>query len=382
MHDDTGGARHTDGVDQHYDLVIIGTGSGNSLIGPEMDHWRIAIIEKGLFGGTCLNVGCIPTKMMVYPADLAHHAAHSEHLGISTEFRGTDWPAVVQRIFGRIDPIAEGGRQYRHSLPNVDVYEGVGRFVAERTLEVNGTRVSGDRVVIAAGARPSIPDIPGLADVPFHTSDTIMRVERQPQHLVILGGGFIASEFGHVFEGLGSAVTIVNRSHRLLQAEDHDISVRFTELADQRFDLALGASIEQVRHDPATGTITLTVECDRAYGSSDRHTRTIECDTLLVATGRIPNSDTLDVTTGGIATDLFGNVTVDEYGRTTSRNVWALGDINGRHQLKHMANGEAKVVRSNLAHDWDDTANLRRYDTRPAPHAVFSSPQIGAVGMT
>lgn len=369
-------------MDPHYDLVIIGTGSGNSLIGPEMDHWRIAIIEKGAFGGTCLNVGCIPTKMMVYPADVAHHARHGERLGVHTSFDHADWPAIVQRVFGRIDPIAEGGRQYRHSLPNVDVYEGVGRFVAERTLEVNGTRLTGDRVVIAAGARPFVPPIAGLADVPFHTSDTVMRLDRLPQHLVIIGGGFIASEFGHVFEALGSTVTIINRGHRLLQAEDHDVSVRFTELADQRFDLALGATIHEVRHDAASGRTMLTVDCDRTVGSTERHTRTIDCDTLLVAAGRVSNSDTLAVADGGIVTDVFGNVTVDEYGRTSSRNVWALGDINGRHQLKHMANGEAKVVRDNLAHDWDDTASLRRYDSRPAPHAVFSVPQVGAVGLT
>ena len=119
-----------------YDLVIVGTGSGNSIIGPEMDDWRIAIVERGTFGGTCLNVGCIPTKMMVWPAELAHLAAGGERFGVHTRFDGADWPAIVQRVFGRIDPIAEGGRQYRHGLPNVDVYEGTGHFVGERTLEV------------------------------------------------------------------------------------------------------------------------------------------------------------------------------------------------------------------------------------------------------
>jgi mycothione reductase len=353
----------------HYDLIIIGSGSGNSVIGPAMDGWRIAMVERGAFGGTCLNRGCIPSKMLIYPAERAEHAKDSERFGIHTEFHGADWPAIVQRVFGRIDPIAEGGRQYRHSLPNVDVYEHSAHFVGERALEVGGTRITGDRVVIAAGARSFIPDVPGLADVPFHTSDSIMRIAQQPKHLIVLGGGFIATELGHVFQGLGSKVTIVNRGHYLLQAQDQDVSHRFTEIAGEQFDLALGTHVERVyRTDTGVG---LQVTCDAGP-------RTIEGDVLLVATGRIPNSDQLRVEAGGIAVDERGNVVVDQYGRTSSPGVWALGDINGRHQLKHMANGEAKVVAHNLIHPDD----LHEYDSRPAPHAVFSSPQVGAVGLT
>ena len=156
-----------------YDLIIIGTGSGNSLIGPEMDGWRIAMVEKGVFGGTCLNRGCIPTKMLVYPADLAEHTRESARLGVHTRFLGADWHEMVQRVFGRIDPIAEGGRQYRLGLSNVDVYEGHGHFVGDRTVEVLGTQIRGTQVVIAAGARSFVPDLPGLDEVPFHTSDSI-----------------------------------------------------------------------------------------------------------------------------------------------------------------------------------------------------------------
>ncbi len=354
---------------QHYDLIIIGAGSGNSVIGPEMDGWRIAMIERGLFGGTCLNRGCIPSKMLIYPADLAEHAKDSSRYGIQTEFIGADWPAIVQRVFGRIDPIAEGGLQYRHSLANVDVYEHSAHFVGERELEVDGNRITGDRVVIAAGARSFVPEVPGIDDVPFHTSDSILRIAQQPKHLIVLGGGFIATELGHVFQALGSKVTIINRGHWLLQAEDQDVSHRFTEVAGERFDLVLGTTVERVyRTDSGVG---LQVICDAGP-------RTIEGDVLLVAAGRIPNSDELRVHAGGIDIDQMGNVVVDQYGRTSAPGVWALGDINGRHQLKHMANGEAKAVRHNLTHPDD----LQEYDDRPAPHAVFTNPQIGAVGVT
>jgi mycothione reductase len=289
---------------------------------------------------------------------------------VHAEFHGADWQSIVQRVFGRIDPIEAGGRQYRHSLPNVDVYEHSAHFVGPHELEVMGEHISGDRIVIAAGARPFVPDIPGLDDVPFHTSDTIMRIARQPKHLIVLGGGFIASELGHVFRSFGSEVTLVNRGHRLLQAEDVDVSRRFTELAAERFDLALGAHIDRVRMTP--GGVALELICD---GSGRR---VIEGDVLLVAAGRVPNSDQLRVEAAGIATDDRGNVLVDAFGRTNVEGVWALGDINGRHQLKHMANGEAKAVRHNLFHP----DALMMFDPRPAPHAVFAHPQVGAIGVT
>ncbi len=352
-----------------YDLIIIGAGSGNSIIGPEMDGWRIAMIERSTFGGTCLNRGCIPSKMLIYAADVAESAASAGRYGVDASFNGADWPAIVERVFGRIDPIAESGRAYRHSLSNVDVYEAEARFVAERTLRVAGSTITADRIVLAAGARSFIPDVPGLDTVAFHTSDTILRIAHQPRHLVILGGGFIAAELAHVFRSLGSRVTIVNRGHRLLGAEDRDVSVRFTEIAHERFDLHLGSHIERV-YMTAEG-IAMRLRCD----SGDH---LVEGDELLVAAGRMANGDELRASAAGIEVDERGNVRVDEFGRTTSPGVWALGDINGRHQLKHMANGEARVVRHNLLHPDD----LRPFDRRPAPHAVFSSPQIGAVGMT
>jgi mycothione reductase len=356
---------------EKYDLIIVGTGSGNSVISSEMDHWRIAIVERWTFGGTCLNRGCIPSKMLIYPADVADSAAHDNlsKYGVSTRFESADWPAIIRRVFGRIDPIAEDGRQYRLGLGNVTVYEGNALFVGERTLEVNESTITGDRIVLATGARSFIPAIRGIDEVPFHTSDTIMRIPHQPKHLVVLGGGFIAAEMSHVFRSLGSKVTIINRGHRLLGAEDRDVAQRFTELAAQRFDLLLGAHVERVY---------MTAEGVGVHVTTPEGERTVEGDTLLVATGRLPNGGGIDAHAAGIEIGPMGEVIVDAHGRTTAPGVWALGDVNGRHQLKHMANGEAKVVRHNLLHPDD----LRLLDTRPAPHAVFSSPQVGSVGLT
>jgi mycothione reductase len=356
---------------ENYDLIIVGTGSGNSVISQEMDGWRIAIVERWTFGGTCLNRGCIPSKMLVYAADVAESAAsdNGPKYGVTTRFESADWPAIVERVFNRIDPIVEGGRQYRYNLPNVTVFEGHARFVGERTLEVNGLRISGDRVVIATGARSFIPAIRGIDEVPFHTSDTILRIAQQPKHLVVMGGGFIAAELSHVFRSLGSRVTIINRGHRLLGAEDHDISQRYTELAAERFELLLGARVQRV-YMTAHG---IGVHVTNADGE-----HRVEGDTLLVAAGRVPNGDEIDARAGGVDLGSMGEVIVDPYGRTSAAGVWALGDVNGRYQLKHMANGEAKIVQHNLLHPDDPLP----FDARPAPHAVFGSPQIGAVGLT
>ena len=356
---------------ENYDLIIVGTGSGNSVISSEMNGWRIAIVERWTFGGTCLNRGCIPSKMLVYAADVAESAANDNDpkYGVTTRFESADWPAIVHRVFGRIDPVVEGGREYRYNLPNVTVYEGDAHFVGERTLQVNATTITGDRIVIATGARPFIPAIHGIDEVPFHTSDTILRAAHQPKHLVVLGGGFIAAELSHVFRSLGSRVTVINRGHRLLGAEDHDISHAFTESVADRFELVLGARVDRVFMTAQGVGLRVTT----AAGE-----QVVEGDTLLVAAGRMANGDQIDAHLAGIEIGPMSEVVVDAYGRTSAPGIWALGDVNGRHQLKHMANGEANAVRHNLLHPDD----LQPLDPRPAPHAVFASPQVGAVGLT
>ena len=236
--------RH-DGAVTHYDLAVIGTGSGNSIVDDRFADWRVAIIEDNLFGGTCLNVGCIPTKMFVYPADLARDARHAPALGVDSSYDGADWPAIRDRIFARIDPIAAGGKSYREGLPNVDVYSSHATFVDDHTLTVStdgngsGEQITADQIVIAAGSRVDVAPIPGLEDVDFHTSDTVMRLDSLPRRMTIIGGGYVAAEFAHVFAALGTEVTQVQRGPLLLREQDTDISRTFTEIAARQWDLRL-----------------------------------------------------------------------------------------------------------------------------------------------
>ena len=351
-------------------MLIIGAGSGNSVIGPEHDDWDIAIAEHGLFGGTCLNVGCIPSKMFVYAAEVAALAADSERLGVHTSFDGADWPAVRDRIFGRIDPIAEGGLTYRQGLPNVTVYTDTARFVGPRTVSVGDETITAERVVVAAGARPAIPDVDGLATCGYHTSDTIMRLEDLPERLLVLGGGYIAAELGSVMGAFGSQVTFVLRGDTFLRREDDEIRSRFTAAYSRRFDVRLNTRILAARQEGSE--VVLEVQ-----DSEGRRTG-LRADELLVATGRIPNGDRLEVAAAGIDTDSAGYLVTDDQLRTSAEGVWALGDITNPVQLKHVANHEARVVRHNLSHP-DDPA---RVDHRFIPHAVFGHPQVASVGLT
>jgi len=355
---------------QEFDLVIVGSGSGNA-IPAELDGARIALVERGVFGGTCLNVGCIPSKMFIYAADVALHAKDAERYGVHATFEGVDWPAVRDRVFGRIDPIAAGGERYRtEDCENITVLRGSGAFVDHKVLEVDGERLRSDRFLLAAGARPFVPAVPGLAEVGFHTSDTVMRLERLPERMAVLGGGYIATELGHVFDAFGTQVSIVNRSDRLLRAEDADVSRLYTELATGRFDLHLTTAVRSVART-ADGSVVLEL-------TGPDGDRTLEVDELLVAAGRIPNSDQLAVERTGVRVDAAGRVVVHENLETDVEGIYALGDIANRYQLKHVANAEAKVAFHNLAHPDDQ----RLMDHSIIPHAVFGNPQVGAVGLT
>lgn len=354
---------------REFDLLIIGTGSGNSIIGPEHDDWKVAIAERGLFGGTCLNVGCIPSKMFVYAAEVATMARNGPALGVATSFDRADWPAIRDRVFDRIDPMAEGGREYRLGLDHVTVFEEDVHFVGPKQVAVAGEVITAEHIVIATGARVSVPDYPGLADVAFHTSDTIMRIDSIPDRLLVIGAGYIAAELGNVFGAFGSQVTFVVRGDTFLRFEDDDIRMRFTEIYSRMFDVRCDTQVLAVRQDGDEVVLEVSQ-------GGDRHE--LRGDELLVATGRRPNSDELNVAACGVDVDHQGYVVTDAKMRTNVDGVWALGDVTNPVQLKHVANHEARVVAHNLVHP-DEMIGV---DHRFIPHAVFGNPQVASVGLT
>ena len=357
----------------HFDLAIIGSGSGNSLPDDRFADKTVAILEEGTFGGTCLNVGCIPTKMFVYAAEVARTVGNSAKYGVDAELEGVRWPDIVKRVFGRIDPISAGGERYRaEDSPNTTLFRGHATFVGPRTLDTGtGEVVTADQVVIAAGSRPIIPDVVRESGVRYYTNDDIMRLPELPERMVIIGAGYIAAEFAHVFSALGTRVSLIARSSHLLRHLDEDVSRRFTDLAQKKWDVHRGSAVAAVRSDGDGVAVEL------------EDGTVVSGDVLLVATGRQSNGDAIGAAAGGIDLDDEGRVVVDDYQRTSAEGVFALGDVSSPYQLKHVANHEARVVQHNLLQDaWRDTSGLRAADHRFVPAAVFTDPQIAHVGLT
>ncbi len=361
---------------RHFDLCVIGSGSGNSIVDESFDDLTVALVDKGeRFGGTCLNAGCIPTKMYVYPAELASIAERAARVGVTIGKVRADWPAIRDRIFGRIDPISAGGEEWRRSNANVTLYRESAAFTGPKQLLVGDETITADRFVLAAGSRPQVPSYPGMDDPGVaervHTSDDIMRLDKLPASLVIIGGGFVAAEFAHIFSALGTKVTVLQRSEVMLRKEDADIAAAFTEQLADRVHLRLKQQIVGLE---LTDRGTVIVESADAKGIH----YDFECERVLVALGRVPNSDLLNLEATGVQTHPDGRIKVDEYQQTSVKGIFALGDVSSASQLKHVANHEARVVQHNLLHP----RRMIAADHRFIPHAVFSDPQVASVGLT
>ena len=353
-----------------YDLIVIGSGSGLEVSAEAAGAgMSVAVVDDGPFGGTCLNRGCIPSKILIHCADVMETIRTSGLFGIKASVEAVDWPFIIRRASEEIDAesleILESNRQH----PNITVYTDRARFTGPKTLEVSGERITAGTIVIAAGTRPGIPDIPGIADVPYVTSDQALRMPEQPKRLTIVGGGYIAAEMAHFFGAMGTEVTIVHRRSTLLREEDDDVARRFTEVYQRRFNMVLNA--QPVRAYTRGSHIALEV-------TTDGGTETIVSDALLMATGRVPNTDILDVASAGVEVDGRGFVSTDEYLETNVPGIWALGDIVGRYLLKHSANLEASYAANNIFNPDGKVA----VDYHAMPRAIFASPQVAAVGLT
>jgi mycothione reductase len=355
---------------QSFDLIVIGSGSGLQVSSEAASRGlSVAVVEHGPFGGTCLNRGCIPSKMLIHSADVMETIRRADLFGITAQVTAVDWDSIVKRVVTTVDADAQAVEQGNEQHPNITVFKDTGRFVGHKVLEVGGERIAAETIVIAAGTRPRIPDIGGLSHAPFITSDEALRLPRQPRRLVIVGGGYIAAELAHFFGALSTEVTIVHRGPRLLRLEDDDVSARFTEVYQRRFTMLINTVVRRAHHNRERITLEL---------ASDGQQRTLTADALLLAVGRVPNTDLLDVAQSGVPVDERGFVKADEYLETEVSGVWALGDILGRYLLKHSANLEATHVAHNIFHP----ENKVPVDYQAMPHAIFASPQVASVGLT
>jgi mycothione reductase len=356
---------------KQYDVVVIGSGCGMNIVDEALANGlRVALVDRGPLGGTCANTGCIPSKMLIFAADRIAEIQEARQLGVTATIERIDFGSIMERMR---KPILENQRHMRQGLAEtkgLDFYEGTGRFVADYTAEVDGARIKGDKVFIASGSRPFIPPIKGLDGVEYLTNETVLQLKDRPESAIIIGGGYIAVEYGHFLAAMGVKVTILEMADRLILAEEAEISGILKKSLSQRMDVYTGVQAEEVNAD-GTGVI---VKVDDVKAARKREFR---AEKVLVAVGRRSNADTLAVANTGIELDRRGFIKVNGYLETTKKGIFAVGDANGQQMFTHVANVEASLAAHNAIHG----ARIEM-DYNAAPHAVYSHPQIASVGLT
>ncbi|NYT13046.1 MAG: dihydrolipoyl dehydrogenase, partial [Candidatus Methanofastidiosa archaeon] len=353
-----------------YDVIVIGSGAGMGVASDALSSgYKVAVVDKGPLGGTCLNLGCIPSKLLIFPADRVAEIENSKKLGVEASITKIRFREIMERMRSSIAEDRNGMREGIKQAKNLDFYESTGYFVDDYTVEVDGKRIIGEKIFIAAGARPHIPDVKGLDKIEYLTNESILDLNELPKSVVVLGGGYIACEFGHFLAGMGSEVTIIQRNSRLVANEEPEISDLLLNEMSKRMKIHTNTEvIEVLQKDGLVNVIGKVKDSEK--------TIEVNAERILVAGGRVPNSDLLKVQNTGVETDSRGYIKVDEYLKTSKENIWAFGDVIGKYMFRHSANKEAVYAWHNSIHE-----KKVPMDYSAIPHAVFSYPEIASVGI-
>jgi pyruvate/2-oxoglutarate dehydrogenase complex dihydrolipoamide dehydrogenase (E3) component len=354
-----------------YDAIIIGTGQAGPFLARRLTTagMKVAIIERKLFGGTCVNTGCIPTKTMVASAYAAHMARRAADFGVDTTGVSVD----MKRVKARKDEVsgqsASGLEAWLKKMENCKVYEGHARFESPREVSVGSERLTAERIFINVGGRAAVPQMPGLEQVRYLTNSSMMDIDFLPGHLIIVGGSYIGLEFGQMFRRFGSEVTIIEMAENLIQREDEDVSSAIKEIMEQE-GIHIRLNAKCIGFSKRGEEIIARVECiTGAPEVSGTH--------ALLAVGRRPNTGDLGLEKAGVSVDPRGYITVDDQLRTSAPGIWALGDCNGKGAFTHTSFNDAEIVAANLL-DGDS----RRVSDRITAYALYIDPPLGRAGMT
>jgi len=356
---------------EKFDAIVIGTGqSGPSLAERFAQRGqKVAVIERKNFGGTCVNVGCIPTKTLVASAYVAHMARRAAEYGVDTGEVAVDMKRVKARKDAIVARSRDGVTSWMEGLPNGKVYRGHARFTGPKTVSVNGANLTADKIIINTGGRALVPPMPGIDKVPYLTNSTIMDLDVLPEHLLVVGGSYIGLEFAQAYRRFGARVTVVEMADRLIAREDEDVSDTVRKiLADEGIDIRLGAKCLSV--EPDGKGVSMSLDCSTGAPK-------IRGSHVLLAVGRRPNSDDLGLDKAGIATDAKGYITVDDQCRTNVEGIWAIGDVNGRGAFTHTSYNDYEIVAANI---FDN--DPRRISDRIPCYGLFVDPPLGRIGMT
>jgi pyruvate/2-oxoglutarate dehydrogenase complex dihydrolipoamide dehydrogenase (E3) component len=353
-----------------YDAIIIGSGQGGNPLAQRLaDLGRpVALIEEAELGGTCINTGCTPTKTMVASAQVAHYARHAGRWGIRTANVSVDLPAIVARKNRVVQEFRSSQQRKVDAWPNLHLHRGAARFLSATQIQVGDQTLESGNIFINTGARPNIPRVSGLDSVDYLTNVTIMELSEVPNHLVVLGAGYVGLEFGQMFRRFGSEVTIIQHSGQILPPEDADVATELQKVLEaEGIRFLLNARTTKI--EKTNGNITLSLDAtDDSRSVSGSH--------LLVATGRTPNSDNLDLDKAGVETS-NGFIKVNGRLETNVPGIWAIGDVKGGPAFTHISYNDFQIIYGNLV----EGKNLST-DNRIVPYSVFTDPQLGCVGMT
>ena len=353
-----------------FDVITIGSGGGSKISSPAASMgFKVAVIEKDRLGGTCLNRGCIPSKMLIHPADVAIEIKEAYRYNIHHNPAFTvDFAKLVERISSTVDADSNKIETSYTNHPNIIFYRGTAKFIENKVIEINNEQITADKIFIAVGTRPTIPNIPGLTGTPYMTSTEALRNTKLPSSMIIIGGGYIGCELGHAYGALGCKTTFLVRS-KLLRAQDEEIAAEFQKVFSQYHDIRLGAIPTQVEYNNNTFTVHFT---------QDGKTLTVNAETLLMATGITSNVDTLDLINTDIEL-LPGNfIKVDEHLETTVPGIWSMGDCIGKYFFRHSVNFEGEYLFDYIF----GSKPKSPIHYPPMPHAVFTHPQVAGVGAT
>jgi mycothione reductase len=355
---------------QHYNTIVIGSGGGTK-IAQALNTLgiRSALIEKDRAGGTCLNRGCIPSKMLIYPSGILSMLRNLRGMNIKTGATSVDFEALVASINAYTDETSDSINGNLEQTEFIDYYKGNARFLEDKVVDAGGFRLTADRMIIVTGSRPFVPAIPGLHGTPYMTSTEALRNRKLPRRLIVLGGGFIATELGGAYAGFGCDVRFVVRS-KLMKNEDEDIRAEFLSEFDQGKKIHEHTRVERVAFDGSVFRVELKYQNEK--------TETVEAEALLVATGVIPNADQIGLEHTGITRKESGFIQVNEFLETTVPGIFAMGDVAGNFLFRHSVNFEAEYwIESNLL-----AAERFPIAYPPMPGAVFAHPEIASVGLT
>jgi pyruvate/2-oxoglutarate dehydrogenase complex dihydrolipoamide dehydrogenase (E3) component len=354
-----------------YDAIIIGTGQAGPSLAERLagSGMQVAVIERGRFGGTCVNNGCTPTKTLIASAYAAHMARRAADYGVETGAVKVDMPQVKARKDALVERSTSSLEKWLSTLPNVHVFRGQARFIGSRTVAVGAETLTAERVFIDVGGRPYVPELPGVRQVPYLTSESMMDVDFVPAHLLIVGGSYVGLEFGQMYRRFGSRVTIIEMAPRLVHREDPEVSEAIRDiLAAEGIEIRLDARCLALESAPEG----VRVEVDCSVGAPS-----VPGTHVLLAVGRAPNTDGLGLREAGIETDAHGYVKVDETLATSAQNVYALGDCNGRGAFTHTAYNDYEIVADNLLN-----GAHRKVSDRIPIYALFTDPPLGRLGRT